>query len=135
MAHFTLHSQLASDTHPVCELGLSRLLLMNDTSFPWLIMVPRVPDIEEIHDLTPGDQQALIAETTMVSRAFKRLTNADKMNVAALGNMVPQLHIHVIARYKHDAAWPGPIWGKVPAVPYGESEAAQWIGRIKEALQ
>ncbi len=113
MPQFQLHPQLACDTISVADLDLCQLLLMNDQTYPWLVMVPMRHDMRELHDLMPGDQQAVMLEVTKVSRAMQRLFKADKMNVAALGNMVAQLHIHVIARYEGDPAWPGPIWGVV----------------------
>lgn len=119
---------------PIIGLDLCRVLLMNDCQYPWLIMVPEVAGVREIHDLTPGDQQRLMAEITHVSRRLQRYSNADKMNVAALGNMVPQLHVHVIARFESDAAWPGPIWGKVPAMPYPQDKAETFIQEFGAAL-
>ena len=110
---WSLHPQLAADTVPVCDLALSRLLAMNDANFPWLILVPRRAGVSEIIDL--GDEQALLMnELALVSRALKDETRCDKLNVAAIGNVVPQLHIHVVARRKDDAAWPKPVWGAVP---------------------
>ncbi len=134
MSDFTLHLQLANDTHTVMRLDLCHVLLMNDSTYPWLILVPNLPDLREMHDLTPRDQAQLMAEITLVSRCLERLVNADKMNVAALGNMVPQLHVHVIARFDKDPAWPGPVWGKVPAVPYTQSAAEDFAASIKAAL-
>lgn len=135
MSDFQLHPQLASDTMPIVRLDLCRVLLMNDSQYPWLIMVPEVAAVREIHDLTPGDQQRLTSEITHVSRRLQRYSNADKMNVAALGNMVPQLHVHVIARFETDAAWPGPIWGKVPAMPYTQDMAETFIREFEALLK
>ena len=135
MAEFILHPQLDKDTFDVGMLKLCKVLLMKDASYPWLILVPAVADIREIHELTPGDQQQLMQEMTFVSNRLQRLTNADKMNVAALGNMVPQLHVHVIARFETDAAWPGPVWGKVPAAPYMEEDAAHFLRELKNAFE
>jgi diadenosine tetraphosphate (Ap4A) HIT family hydrolase len=127
--NWSLHSQLAADTAPVCDLALSRLLLMNDANFPWLILVPRRAGVSEIIDL--GDEQPLLMdEISKVSRALKEETRCDKLNVAAIGNMVPQLHIHVVARRKDDAVWPKPVWGAIPARPY-EAQAMQ---RFAEAI-
>lgn len=134
MAEFALHPQLDKDTFEVGALKLCKLLLMNDVTYPWLILVPAVADIREIHELTPGDQQRLMEEITFVSNRLQRLTNADKMNVAALGNMVPQLHVHVIARFETDLAWPGPIWGKVPAVSYDDNALEVMMVKLKEIL-
>ncbi len=134
MTQFQLHPQLASDTVPILELGLCTILLMNDQTYPWIVMVPRRPDLREMHDLSPGDQLLLMGEITQASKAVQRLFGADKMNVAALGNMVPQLHVHVIARFEHDPAWPGPIWGKVPAVAYPVNELETMAVKLKEVL-
>jgi len=134
MTQFRLHLQLASDTVKVLDLDLCQVLLMNDQTYPWLVMVPRRDGMREMHDLLPGDQQVLMGEITAVSRAAQRLFKADKMNVAALGNMVPQLHFHVIARYEGDPAWPGPIWGVKPALPYEAAALADTVKAIKNAL-
>ena len=134
MAEFTLHPQLDNDTFVVANFTLCQVLLMNDANFPWLVLVPKVPDIREIHELTPGDQQQLMQEITFVSTRLQRLTRADKMNVAALGNMVPQLHVHVIARFETDAAWPGPMWGKVPAAPYSDDALEEMMAKLKKIL-
>lgn len=134
MTQFQLHPQLACNTVTINNLDLCQILLMNDQTYPWLVMVPRRDGMREIHDLLPGDQQMLMREVTTVSRALQRLYNADKMNVAALGNMVPQLHVHVIARFESDPAWPGPIWGKVPMAPYGDAALAQTTQALKAAL-
>jgi diadenosine tetraphosphate (Ap4A) HIT family hydrolase len=106
---------------------------MNDRAFPWLILVPRVPDIREIIDLTDSDQQRLTAEIARASRALKALLNPDKLNVAALGNAVPQLHVHVIARYKTDPAWPRSIWGVQAPVAFG-SDAENELAKLRPAL-
>lgn len=135
MSLFDLHPQLAADTLRVGRLELCELLLMNDSNFPWLILVPAVNDVREIHALPPGDQRKLMQEITFVSRRLERLTNADKMNVAALGNMVPQLHVHVIARFEADPAWPGPVWGKVPAVAYGDEQKMATLAGLMAALE
>jgi len=132
---FSLHERLAADTAPVAELTLCALRLMNDARFPWAVLIPRRPDIREIHQLTQADQRQLLAEITRVSAAMERAWRADKMNVAALGNMVPQLHIHVIARFEGDAAWPGPVWGAGSAAAYGEGALAETLGRLNAALR
>jgi len=134
MAQFQLHPQLVCDTTAIFDLDLCQLLLMNDQNYPWVVMVPKRLDLREMHDLSPGDQQLLMGEITQVSKAMQRLFKSDKMNVAALGNMVPQLHVHVIARFEYDPAWPGPIWGKVPALAYTPSEQAAMITNLRKAL-
>jgi diadenosine tetraphosphate (Ap4A) HIT family hydrolase len=127
---WSLHPQLHADTMPVCDLALSRLLAMNDANFPWLILVPRRVGVSEIIDL--GDAQAtLMGELALVSRALKDETRCDKLNVAAIGNMVPQLHVHVVARRKDDAAWPKPVWGAVPQREYEVAAMERFIAAIR----
>lgn len=119
---FELHPQLAKDCYFVCDLSLSSILLMNDSQFPWLIQVPRVDNIKEIIQLDDIQQQQLWKESLFIQRTLQSLYQPDKLNIAALGNMVPQLHVHHIARYTTDLAWPGPVWGKVDAKAYSEHE-------------
>ncbi len=122
---FQLHERLAADT---IELGQSRLCtirLMNDRTWPWILLVPAVAGIREIYELTESQQQRLIAESSTLSRQMMALFSGDKMNVAALGNMVPQLHLHHIVRFTEDPAWPGPVWGIQPPVPYTEAELTE----------
>ena len=107
---------------------------MMDSNYPWFILVPDREDIAEIHQLDETDQQQLISESSTLSRIIDNQFNADKINIAALGNLVPQLHIHHIVRYKTDAAWPAPVWGKVPAKAYTEAETNQVITRLKSGL-
>jgi diadenosine tetraphosphate (Ap4A) HIT family hydrolase len=127
---WSLHPQLAADTVLVCDLALSRLLAMNDANFPWLILVPRRPGVSEIIDL--GDEQsALMNELSLVSRALKDQTRCDKLNVAAIGNVVPQLHIHIVARRMDDAAWPKPVWGVVPRLAYAADAMERFVGAIR----
>lgn len=132
---FALHPKLEADTSPVATLGLCRVLLMNDARFPWLIMVPERAGIREIHQLEAADRALLIEEVAKVAAALEKLTGAEKMNVAALGNQVPQLHVHVIARFTADAAWPTPVWTKPGAVPYAESQMAVMARRVAAAIQ
>ena len=131
MANFELDPQLKADSLPLAELDLCTVRLMNDTTYPWILMVPKVGHMVELIDLARQDQHRLMDEIACVSSALRSVTDCHKLNVATLGNMVRQLHIHVIARFEGDAAWPGPIWGKVPMAPY---EAAAVQARI-EALQ
>lgn len=107
---FSLHPRLREDCHNIADLPLSRLLLMNDARFPWLILVPRRQGAIELFDLQKGDLQMLSQEIATVSALLKSHCKADKINVAALGNQVPQLHVHVIARFESDPAWPSPVW-------------------------
>jgi len=127
---WSLHPQLAADTVPVCDLALSRLLTMNDANFPWLILVPRRAGVSEIIDL--GDEQSLLMdELALVSLALKDETRCDKLNVAAIGNVVPQLHIHIVARRKDDAAWPKPVWGAVPRRVYEADVMERFVAAIR----
>lgn len=131
---FVLDQRLLQDTVPVGDFPLSRLLLSNDSQYPWFILVPRRADISEVFQLSEADQAQLWSETTSLSQTLQRLFNADKMNVAALGNVVSQLHMHVIVRHKTDVAWPAPVWGKHPAVPYSAARSAAIIARLKDVL-
>ena len=131
---FVLDQRLLQDTLPVGDFPLSRLLLSNDAQYPWFILVPRRADISEIFQLSESEQSQLWKETTQLSRTLQQLFDADKMNVAALGNVVSQLHMHVIVRHKSDAAWPAPVWGKHPGVAYTAEQATDIIERLKAAL-
>ena len=131
---FHLHPRLSADCATIADLALCRLLLMDDANYPWCILVPRRPGIREIHELVEADQAALLREVSAVSAALQTLFAADKMNVAALGNVVPQLHVHVIARRVGDAAWPRPVWGAVPRQPYAEDDREAVVKRLREAL-
>ena len=119
MTDFVLDSRLAADTRVVCDLGLSRLLLMRAVDHPWTILVPRRPGAVEILDLDAADRTALFDEILRVSEALRAETGADKLNVGALGNVVSQLHVHVIARFRGDPAWPNPVWGRPAQRPLG----------------
>jgi len=134
MANFMLHPQLAADTALICDWKLSQILLMNDKRFPWLILVPRRASLTELFDLDREGQSTLISEIADVSRRLKQWAKADKINVAALGNQVPQLHVHIIARKNGDAAWPNPPWGGA-AVPYDGVELGRMAAELKGALQ
>jgi len=131
---FELHPRLAADTRAVARLPLCRVLLMNDRRFPWLILVPARADIREIHQLAAADRAALVEEIAQVAAAMEKLHKADKMNVAALGNQVPQLHVHVIARFTTDPAWPNPIWGRGTAEAYDPAQMETTIAAVKGAL-
>jgi diadenosine tetraphosphate (Ap4A) HIT family hydrolase len=128
---FTLHPTLAQDTIEVIRLPLCRVLLMKDSRFPWLILVPERVSVREIHELPAGDRAVLIEEIAQASEALMRLVQPEKLNVGALGNIVPQLHIHVIARCATDPAWPGPVWGSGAAIPYAEEELEEMRGRLR----
>lgn len=114
---FNLHPQLAKDTFLVGEFPLSTCRLMNDCQFPWLILIPRVPVIKELYELSASDQAQFLRESSWLSSQLAKTFQADKMNIAALGNQVPQLHFHHIVRYQNDIAWPNPVWGN-PAIHY-----------------
>ncbi|CAI8993994.1 conserved hypothetical protein [Pseudomonas sp. IT-P12] len=128
---FALDPRLQHDTLPIGDFPLSRLLLSNDSNYPWFILVPRRADISEIFQLDAADQQQLWRETTVLAELLKDSFDADKLNVGALGNVVSQLHMHVIVRKREDAAWPAPVWGKHPARPY----TAQQVATIRERLR
>jgi diadenosine tetraphosphate (Ap4A) HIT family hydrolase len=134
-AHWSLHPQLAADTIAIGDLSLSRVLLINDANYPWLLLVPRHPDVSEIIDLGSDEQLLLMSEVARVGTALKSLTRCDKLNVAALGNVVPQLHVHVIARYRGDPAWPRPVWNAVPARAYEERALDELVDRVRDALR
>ncbi|MDX8380524.1 MAG: HIT domain-containing protein [Ghiorsea sp.] len=129
-----LHAQLHQDCYVLGRFELSLLLLMNDHQYPWFILVPQRENISEIHQLSATDQQLFITESSALSEALVSAFSADKINIAALGNMVPQLHIHHIARYRNDAAWPKPVWGAFPAKPYTDEEVTIVINHIKSHL-
>lgn len=118
MSEFQLHPRLAQDTHPLGRLPLCRVLLMNESRYPWLILVPQHSGITEIHQLNAIDQVGLIHESSLIARQLQRMLMPDKLNIAAIGNLVPQLHVHHIARYRTDLAWPAPVWGLFDPVPY-----------------
>ncbi len=118
MSDFELYPRLAADTVFAAEWSLSRVLLMNDARYPWLVLVPRRAGLTELHELSVEDRAFLIEEIALASERLKALTGAAKINTGALGNLVPQLHIHVVARKPGEAAWPGPVWGQGKAIPY-----------------
>ena len=132
---FVLDSRLAADTHPVGDLSLSRLLLMDDARFPWLILVPRIAGARELIDLDQADRQTLLSELSEIGRALETLLRPDKLNIAALGNIVSQLHVHLIARYTQDVAWPQPVWGYARPVAYAVDAREDMLGRLREALK
>ena len=131
---FSLDSRLHQDTHVIGDFPLSRLLLSNDANYPWFILVPRREAISELFQLNDTDQFQLWQETTFLAQVLKEVYAADKMNVATLGNVVAQLHMHVIVRHTDDAAWPAPVWGKVAAKPYGVEQLAKVRAQLREVL-
>jgi len=134
MSGFILHPRLEVDTAFVADWALCRLLAMKDARYPWLVLVPRRSGAVEIFDLDEAGRAVLVEETARASRGLKALSGASKMNVGALGNLVPQLHIHVVARNPGDAAWPGPVWGQGRAQPYADDALAAWTARLREDL-
>jgi len=132
---WSLHPQLAQDTVPLGDLALSRVLLANDANYTWLILVPRLPGLVELIDLKPNAQVQLLGEIDAAARALLRITECEKLNVAALGNQVAQLHVHVIARRKSDAAWPKPVWGAAPPVPYDPAARDKLIDALRHGLR
>jgi diadenosine tetraphosphate (Ap4A) HIT family hydrolase len=131
---WTLHPQLQRDTINLGDLELSRVLVNNDASYPWLILVPRKADITELIDLDEAAQRQLMREIDSAARALRAHTHCHKLNVAALGNAVAQLHVHVIARFRHDAAWPRPVWGVVPPRAYDDAALAALCAPLRRAL-
>ena len=131
---FELHPGLAADTMEIGRLGLSRVLLMNDARFPWLVLVPEREGMVDLVDLAPSDHHRLTDEIRHACEALRALFRPDKLNVAALGNVVPQLHVHVVARYRGDAAWPRPIWTVGTAVPYPPDEETARLQQLRIAL-
>jgi len=128
---WSLHPQLDKDTAPVGDLPLCRVLAINDADYPWLVLVPRRAAIVEIADLAVADAARLMEEIALVSRTLKAVTQCDKLNVAAIGNVVPQLHVHIVARRKDDPLWPKPVWGARP-VRAGDAEG---FGRFVAAIR
>lgn len=133
-AGFELDARLEKDSEPFLWLGLCELRIVNDSRWPWLMLVPQRSAITEIHDLTPLDQTMLTFETNMVSQALKQATGCHKINVAALGNVVPQLHVHIVARNENDAGWPGPIWGYGQKEPWRREKLHSFANSLKSAL-
>lgn len=131
---WALHPQLAADTHAVASLALSDLLLMDNRLHPWLILVPRVPGAVEWIDLDDADRHRLLDEATRAGQLLRRVYDAPKLNMAALGNVVPQLHVHVVARFPGDVAWPRPVWGAAPAQPYAPAERDRALEALRSAL-
>lgn len=134
MIRFDLNPRLEGDSLPVADLPLCAVRLMKDANYPWLLLIPRQSDLVEITDLSAPDRLRLMEEIAAAAEALKTITGCDKINVGALGNMVPQLHVHVIARFRTDAAWPNPVWGAAPAGTYDPVELEALIGRLRKHL-
>lgn len=131
MNDFFLHAQLAKDTFFIKDLKLSKLLLMNDRRFPWVVLVPRHKDVRDMIDLLPGQQKNLFDEVNRISLVMRQFFNAEKLNVATIGNIVPQLHVHVVARFANDAAWPKPVWGYGTAQEYEPQQAQTRVEALR----
>ncbi len=131
---FALHNKLQADTVGIVSLALSRVLLMNDSSFPWLILVPARDGVREIYELGIRDRSVLVEEVAAASEIIRELFIPDKINIGALGNLVPQLHVHIIGRFRTDRAWPGPVWGSGQARPYGDDKREVTRERFEKAF-
>ena len=131
---WSLHAQLQKDTIDIGDLPLSRVLVIKDANYPWLLLVPRRDKASEIIDLDEVAQGQLMTEINRVGRALKEITKCDKLNVAALGNVVPQLHVHIIARRTSDAAWPRPVWGVMPPLAHDAGEVQTFISALRRKI-
>ncbi|MFT6579717.1 MAG: diadenosine tetraphosphate (Ap4A) HIT family hydrolase [Alphaproteobacteria bacterium] len=131
---FSLHRDFLSTCIEVCRFSLCRVLLNDDSNFPWVILVPERLEMREIHDLAPADRALLIEEIASVSSAMSTAFNAYKINVGALGNATPQLHVHVIVRYKNDLAGLGPVWNAAPPAPYAKNDQLEMVKRLQGVL-
>lgn len=133
-AAWSLHTTLEKDTINIGDLPLSRVLVIKDANYPWLLLVPRRAETIELIDLDETDQAQLTTEINCVARALKDVTRPDKLNIAALGNVVPQLHVHIIARRTSDAAWPRPVWGVVPPLDYDPQDAETFVTALRRKI-
>jgi diadenosine tetraphosphate (Ap4A) HIT family hydrolase len=131
---WSLHPQLRADTVEIGDLPLSRVLLMNDANYPWLLLVPRCAGVTEIIDLADTRRAELMGEIARVAGVLKQITACDKLNIAAIGNVVPQLHVHVVARRRGDPAWPRPVWGAAPALAYDPTARTRLVATIRKEI-
>ena len=134
LADWELDPLLERDTAPIGDMPLSRVLLIKDATYPWLLLVPRRENAVEIIDLAEVEQAQLMTEISRVARALKEVTRCDKLNIAALGNLVPQLHVHVIARRSSDVAWPRPVWGVMPPLAHDAEEVQNFISALRRKI-
>ncbi|MEF2506677.1 HIT domain-containing protein [Vibrio mimicus] len=134
MLNFELHPQLKKDTDVIGHFPLCVALLHKDSAVPWIILVPQKPNLRELHHLPMNEQQQFLVESQIICQTLESLFSPDKLNLGALGNMVPQLHIHHIARFTHDMAWPGPVWGRTQGVFRSEQEQKQLLSSIQDHL-
>lgn len=132
---FELHPQLDKDCISIGRFALCRVLLMNDMQFPWIILVPEIEGVSEIYQLSGEQRSLLMSESCFLSERLATIFKADKMNIAAIGNLVPQLHVHHVVRYCTDLLWPAPIWGKLPAIPYPEAEKETVLAKLVDILE
>jgi len=131
---YSLHPQLLDDSHPLFTFALSELRLMDDANYPWLVLIPRVAGAREWTELTPAQRHQLSDEIDLTARALDRVFRPFKLNIAALGNLVPQLHVHVIARFEDDPSWPAPVWGRIAARPYPPDTLIERVNALSEVL-
>jgi diadenosine tetraphosphate (Ap4A) HIT family hydrolase len=134
MSKFSLHPQLENDTIFITSLELSEVLLMNDSRYPWLILVPRIENAVDITDLSFENRQIFLEEINLISKTIKNHYQPDRLNIAMLGNIVPQLHCHIIARFETDFAWSKPIWGIGEAIAYDETKRKEIISNLHRIL-
>ena len=135
MSSFELHAQLAADTAPLVSLPLCEVRLMQDARYPWLILIPKVAEVTDLYQLSSGQRHQLSDEIQLCSTGLLAVTEPFKLNVAALGNMVAQLHIHIIARNQDDPAWPGPVWGVGSAEPYTDADLKTLTDKLQAAIE
>jgi diadenosine tetraphosphate (Ap4A) HIT family hydrolase len=133
-SNFALHPRLAADTVEITRLALCQVRLMNDATYPWVILIPERDGAREIHELSDDEQCQLMRESSLVARCMVELFSPDKLNIAALGNLVPQLHIHHIARFQDDPAWPQPVWGRCPPRPYVTEQLDARLAALRDGL-
>ena len=131
---FELHPQLQHDCLEIGHFRLCRLLLMNESRYPWFILVPERVDVTEIYQLSEADQALLLSESSTLAQGLAEAFAGDKLNIASLGNLVPQLHVHHVVRYRNDPAWPAPVWGKFAPLAYDEAEFSAVVARLKASL-
>lgn len=132
MMNFSLDQRLAADSLPLCQSDISLLRVIRDARFAWLVLIPMRNGLADLVDLSPEDEARVVADIRAVSLALREETGCDKLNVASLGNMVRQLHVHIIARFESDAAWPGPVWGVGEAAPF--DRVPDWAQNVGQAL-
>lgn len=131
---FSLHPQLEKDSLLLGRMPLCQVRLSLDANYPWCLLIPERETVTEIHHLTEQDRHQLMNESCRLAEVMVSLFDPKKINIAALGNMVPQLHVHHVARFETDAAWPGPVWGKVPAKAYSPAALKEWTSKLRNAL-